>query len=412
MLSVLRSEQIVQIIPATRKTPSTTKMIKLPYNYAKLAFTELKEPQLLNLHSFWLLVVEKGKQSEVFERARKLEEREKVEVSLRIPNATADEMVRILYLYTFPQAQVAISSLKDSFNRDVLDGLHLGDDDTAEEVNPYSSLADIFNNHFSLEEFNALCINPAVKYDEDGLIKKPIQCAPSTEEGYSFTNIFPYVKDIDPNLPEDAVIRSPQWLATHMKKVESVIGEVASRFFKSGQQDGSERYSSWLDFCKERTSWVVLSTTVISDLELKVFSREMDEGHRRDTGILGEKPTSSSSSSSFLSPEEKRKRVREQNLNRQKKFRSSRSLLTDASAEDNDGTINEENSIANAYLASQTKANEWQAAVAEKNSELQIIASEKSIQLQALQIAVNQTIDPELQIKAAKQVASMIKWTI
>jgi hypothetical protein len=153
----------------------------------------------------------------------------------RSATTTANELVRLLHLlYDVDNVGAiarAIERTKVPLNRVQLDGrksqsLSTSGVTMSEEVDGWGELASCFN-------------NPEVRYSNKCVMEDMIDGEGVTmcsEDIYA--EIYPFVKDLDPCLPEDAVVRDKEWIQKSANKLKGQVSLVYSNFMKSGNQDG------------------------------------------------------------------------------------------------------------------------------------------------------------------------------
>ena len=96
--------------------------------------------------------------------------------------------------------------------------------------------------------------------------------------------------------------------------MESAVAEASSTFCRSGNVNAEEIFDAWYAWQADRPSWVQYAILVIPyDTIIEDLNKELFGKARRDTGVLGEVVSPTSSSSQALLPPSRTSSVKANN---------------------------------------------------------------------------------------------------
>eukprot|EP01039_Chlorochromonas_danica_P009307 gene9307-10273_t len=242
---------------------------------------KITEVQAKKIYKLWE-VLTPDERASVLEKANAMTEVASVRENMRQDLASDNEYVRLLYLLKLPQAVIALTAIRQGMERDQLDAVHLGNEETMERTEPYRVLATYYNNRDPEFELNQLCKNPCIKRNATG----EVACADPLQDGNRFQALFNDCKHIDPNSP-DILERDPAWIKSHIKRVEKVLSQIAKNFTRSGQQRGFDVYSEWsVYFADKSAAWAKLAIAIFDYTEMREWCYDLPEQVARTSCIF------------------------------------------------------------------------------------------------------------------------------
>jgi hypothetical protein len=357
---------IVKEVPGTNSRTSTTISLSIPKVVANKPVSEITTAQRKKIVNFWAALTE-DQRKETLEKGREIHDATlSAEVQRRKQFTHADEQVRVLYLMIFPPASSYYDRTMMPMTRLELDAAHLGSEESRSINDPYTHLADYYNDFEPDNDFNATCVNPVIQYKDNKivLVNGVPRKSDKTDEGDPIPNeLFDKVKNIDPSPTSKHIIfRDPIWLKAQLKEIQSQLGKIARAYLKSGNQSADNALAEWMKFCDGYGTFTYLAYIILDVNRMKNYSRELAEGLGSDTGMGTEEVIDG--------PEAKKRRIQEQNAKRQQNFRDRKKL---SSTESNDATPNEAMNSAGF-----------------QDSVLNALAK-KEIQIKGLDVLINQT---------------------
>jgi hypothetical protein len=170
------------------------------------------------------------------------------ETSAAMSNATKDDVIRLIYLFKEPSAQVHWFNHFGVLTRVQLDARRsVGA--VADAANPLGCLATIFNDYDGFKPQNLM-----VAYTYDWALRVPIKKVPYQASSDEWSELANHTHDLEPtNLSRRNVLRDSSWIKNTWNDVRRFLHQVFMQYNRLGQHDPEK--GEWCSE-KERQRWI------------------------------------------------------------------------------------------------------------------------------------------------------------